>query len=191
MKFQYPTSRRTCPDGAPARFLNNALVGHFTIVGDLHDILSKRAYLEIWKWDSGIDWLSWYGQRITSPINATGSTKLKKILSKICSIRTRSNRVFSLHKSSSRLCSCSRSSETKSIYHCLSPRELLGISPLSSLTHRLDPNAKLFLKLRPYLSGHFLSRRVVRVLKLIAVSRTAHDDAVDGCVETELHGQNA
>ena len=82
MKFQYPTSRRTCPDGAPARFLNNALVGHFTIVGDLHDILSKRAYLEIWKWDSGIDWLSWYGQRITSPINATGSTKLKKILSK-------------------------------------------------------------------------------------------------------------
>ena len=60
---------------------------------------------------------------------------------------------------------------------------------MSSLNHCLDPNAKLLLKRHPYFSGHFLSRRVVGVLELVAVGRTAHDDAVDGRVEAELHGQ--
>ena len=65
---------------------------------------------------------------------------------------------------------------------------LMHLNPFY-LARCLDPDPKLLLKLPPNFSGHFLRRRVISVLKLVAVGGAAHNDAVNGRVEAELHGQ--
>ena len=58
---------------------------------------------------------------------------------------------------------------------------LLG--PLILIPHpHLDPDPKLLLKLPPNFGRHFLRRRIISILKLVAVGGAAHDDAVDGRV---------